>query len=208
MDDLRIAQVINDGHAAAFMQILAKTYQQYAARPAMCRLTCIMYEGAKYLVATDGIVLIALPTNPELELGDYEGVPYLVKLNDDQLHRIVNGLLKQLETFTTTEYWVDESAFEMRAFVDESFFDKETLIDDVMLAHVADGKFIIDMEKPHTHMFKRGLYECAHDVVGFFNTVKSAGPNQMMGFFNNAGRGFALIMPIVPGTKIKKVARF
>jgi len=206
MSDLRIAQVINDGHAAAFMQILAKAYQQYAARPALCRLTCITYEGEKYLAATDGIALIALPTNPELEIGDYEGVPYLVKANDDQLHRMVNGLLKQLDAFTVSDHWVEESAYEMRAFVDESFFERETLTDDVMLAHVTDGKFVIDLEKPHTHVFRRDMYEHAHNAVGFFNTVKSAKPNQMMGFFNNAGRGFALIMPMKPDCKIKKVA--
>ena len=205
---MEIAQTINDHHTNVFIQLLAKAYQDYDRRPALCRLACVLFENAKYLVATDGIIAVALPTSPELELGDYEGVPHLVKLDDDRLCRQVNGLLKQLPGFKTAQLGVDENVYGTHAFVDESFFESETLTDDVLLVHVANDEFVIDMEKPYTHILKRDLYEYATNAIGYFDAVRYAKPDQMMGFFNNAGRGFALIMPMKPNCKIKKVAGF
>lgn len=204
---MKIAQTINDGHAATFMQILANTYQDYALRPYLCRLTCIVHECTKYLVATDGVFLIALPTNPELEIGDYEGIPHLVKLDDSQLYRRVTGLIEQFPQLKLSEFHIDENAYDVRAYIADSFFNEESLGTDVLLANVTDGKFCIDMQRPHTHLLSRALYERAADAIGggFFNHVRYGEPNKMMAFFNKDGLGFALIMPMKPDCKIKKM---
>lgn len=201
---MEIAKTINDVHAAAFMQILATTYQDHALRPWLCRLACVMFEGTTYLAATDGVFLIALPTDPELPLGDYEGVPHLVEVGNDRLCRAVNGLIKQFATQTQGDFYEDDNVSGVRAYIDESFFDKEVLGTDVLLAHVADGKFVIDMEKPYTHIISRNLYERAIDAIGFVDHVRYSEPNKMIGLFNKSGFGFALIMPMRPDCKIRK----
>ena len=206
MKGIEVSQVISDTHAATFMQVLAKSYQDHALRPYLCRLTCIVHEHVKYLAATDGVFLIALPTNPELEIGDYEGVPYLVKMEDTQLYRRVSVLLDQLSQLKRSDFRIDENAYEMRAHILDSFFGEESLGTDVLLAHVASEEFTIDMERPHTHIVSRELYERAADAVGgFFDYVRHGDPNTMMAFFSKAERGFAMIMPMKPDCKIKKM---
>lgn len=204
MNGIEIAHVVNDGHVAAFMQLLSKTYQDYAVRPYLCYLTCIVHDNVKYLAATDGVFLIALPTSETLELGDYEGLPYLVKINSDRLYRRVSDLLSQLPKMKRSDFSLNENAYEGRANIINSFSKKEALGTDVLLAHVANDKFVIDMDAPHTHILSRELYEQAADAVGgFFDYVYHADSSKMLGFFNKSGFGFALIMSMKPDCKIK-----
>lgn len=194
---MEIVHSIPNNQVSVFIQILARTYPEWTRRPILTRLTCIDYEHTKYLVATDGIVLIALPTDPELPLGDYEGIPHMVECPYPQLSVMVNNLLKQLDGFTKAALVLDD--------IETEIFTDEGSKTEILLAHVANGQFVIDNDKPHTHMINRELYGYAADAIGYFDHVKYSAPNKMIGFFGKDGRGFALIMPIMPGTKIKKV---
>lgn len=201
-----IAYKLDEDKSAAFLRILVDTYREYNQRPALCRLACVEFEGARYLAAINGFVAIFLPVPKGLQLGDYEGVPYLVKcVGDDQLHRLIIGLFKLIKDHTEVAFDKAGSVVSMRAYIVESFFDTEELTTDVLLAHIDDGKFTLDLEKPHAFIIDRELYDFAFDAIGYFDKVRYKEASRALCFMNTAGRGFAIIMPMGPYAKIKVV---
>lgn len=196
----QIAHELTLEQTTAFLHILADTYKEYDFRPALCRLACIEFEKLKYIAAADGYIALFLPAPDTLECGDYEGAPYMVKSNDDgaPLCRLLKGLLNQLVECSTAETYIADNVEDFRCFIAD-----ETKTD-VLLAHVADGKFVIDSEKQHAFIFDRKRYEFLANAVGYFKTVRYSKPNKML-MFDGGHRGFALLMPVQPDAPIAKV---
>jgi len=186
----QIAHELEVEQTSAFVHMFADNYPEYDFRPALCRVACIEFEGVRYLAATDGMMALFFKfRGPQLlPLGDYEGLPYMVKCEDDTLCRILKGLLAQLVEFSTTTLYVDDNVVERRCFITE---EPKT---DVLLAHIEDdGRFVISLEIRHSHIFNRERYEFLCGNIGF-DAVRYSEPNKMLMF--SGYRGFALLMPI------------
>lgn len=195
----QIAHELTPEHTATFLHILADTYPAYDFRPALCRLACVEFENLKYIAAADGYMVVCLPAPDTLECGDYEGAPYMVKCNDGApLCRLIKGLLTQLVEYSTAKTYLADSVEDFRCLIAD-----ETKTD-VLLAHVANGEFVIDLEKPHAFVFDRKRYEFLADSIGYSEKVRYSKPNKML-MFDGGHRGFTLLMPMQPDAPIVKV---
>lgn len=203
----QIAHELDSCQSAAFTEILATAYREYDFRPALCRLACIEYAGQRYLAATDGMAALFLPAPATLDLGDYQGVPYLVRCDDppaapyaarageEKLYPRIQSLFKLIRNHEQVDLYEHDNVENIRASLND---DTE-----VMLAHVADGKFIFDHEQRHTHIISREKYDYLSDAVGYFDEVHYGKPDEVIAFWNSKGRGFALLMPIKPNADAK-----
>lgn len=202
----QIAHELTVDHSVAFLRILADVYQQYDHRPFLCRLSCVEFEESKYLCATDGMIALFLPAPVTLDCGDYEGVPFLVRCHENRLYHNIKRLLADTKDYIESDLYEMDNVQESRAAIIETYSDGTELVStDVLLAHIADGRFIFDLDKPHKHIVSRELYEYAFDAVGYFDKVRHREQRNSLMFLNTNGRGFALIMPINPDVKVKVI---
>lgn len=184
----QIAHELEVEQTSAFVHMFADNYPEYDFRPALCRVACIEFEGVRYLAATDGTMALFFKGPQDLPLGDYEGLPYMVKCEDDPLLRLLKGLLAQLVEFSAAILYINDNVDERRCFITE---EPKT---DVLLAHIEDdGRFVISLELRYSHILTRERYEFLCDNIGF-DAVRYSKPSKMLMF--SGYRGFALLMPI------------
>lgn len=202
----QIDHELDEHRSAVFMKILARNYDSYDCRPSLCRIAVLDFEDVRYIATTDGYTGLFLPVDKTLPVGDYEGVPYMVAVEDNNplCCMITNNLLVRMKDHPQMQI-VDSTDDGNHCFAFEDRKHYPGAETEVMLAHVKDDKFVFVMDEPHQVIIDRAKYEFAVDAIGFFNSARYSAPDKQVAFMNDHGRGFAIIMPLVPSLQIRRV---
>lgn len=197
MTELKIAHDLNDHQTSNLLALLGGNYSRISDQPSYGRLAVLDFEGKRYVSGTDGYTCLLFRAPDTLPLGDYRGVPYMVKMDDDNTwSRNIRKLLDVVKEQTAYPYREDDNV-EMTVRIE----DTDT---SVMLASVSDRTFLVDMQKPHTVVFDRERYEFIFDAVGPIDSVRYSKPNRQIVFMSKHTGNFAILMPMHPIAPLTK----
>lgn len=157
----------------------------------------VEFDGHRYFAASDGFVALFYQTDADLPLGDYKGLPYLVRQENDLLARnLRKAVLENLVLQPQYKLDMHEGVWETNASLAGT---------DVYLASVVDGTFSIHMKRPHTHVISRERLDFVAEAMGGFEVVRCSEPHHQIAFF--AHNGFAVVMPMFQGKAEMKMSR-
>jgi len=195
MTELKIAHDLNDHQTSNLLALLGGNYSRISDQPSYGRLAVVDFGGKRYIAGTDGYTCLFFRAPDTLPLGDYRGVPYMVKTDDDDpWSRKVRKLLDVVKEQTVYPYHENDN-MEMTVRIEGT---------DVLLASVNAGIFIVDMENSHEVVFDRERYEFIFDAIGPIDSVRYSKPNRQIVFMSSYTDNFAILMPMHPIAPLTK----
>ncbi len=196
MTELKIAHDLNDPQTSNLLALLGGNYSRISDQPLYGRLAVVDFEGRRYVACTDGYTCLFFRAPDTLPLGDYRGVPYMVKMDDDNWTRNMMTILNVVKEQPVYPYHENDN-MEMTVRIEDTDIS-------VMPASVSDGKFLVDMEKSHEVVFDRERYEFIFDAVGPIDSVRYSKPNRQIVFMSKHTGNFAILMPMHPIAPLTK----